>query len=193
MSVIPNIFLAAQNNDKDLMIEALKTTSVDLPGENEGYTALMIASNYGFSDMVELLLKSGANVNAQTTGGMTALALSISPKEEEAARIVSQLLAAGADVNLASGGGNTPLMEAAYQGNTTVLKVLLKAGADVNRKNQYAETALMTTLVGGDEPEIIRLLLEAGADKELKSVDDEQAADIAHRLSRTQSFTALCR
>jgi ankyrin repeat protein len=189
--VVPNLFLAAQNNDKDLMIEALKTTDINMAGPG-GYTALMVVANYGFVDMVDYLLSQAPSVNAQSEGGQTALALSISPKEEESALVVEKLLAAGADVNLASGGGNTPLMEAAYQGNKAVLQLVLKAGADVNAVNKFNETALFSALVGGDEPEIVSLLLKAGINKELANTDGELATDIAHRLSRPRSFTVLC-
>lgn len=189
--VVPNLFLAAQNNDKDLMVEALKTTDINMAGPG-GYSALMVVANYGFVDMVDFLLSQGPNVNSQSEGGLTALALSISPKEEESALIVEKLIAAGADVNLASGGGNTPLMEAAYQGNKTVLQLLLKAGANVNATNKFNETALFSVLVGGDEPEIVAILLNAGINKELTNTDGELATDIAHRLSRPRAFTVLC-
>jgi ankyrin repeat protein len=192
MSVVQNLFLAAQTNDIEMMKEALKTTPVDTPAESESYTALMIAANYGFLDMVNLLIEAGANVNAKSDGGVTALQLCISPKHDESARIAVRLLAAGADAHVKTGGGNTPLMEAVYMANMDVIKVLLSANVDVNAKNQYGETALMTVFVGGDEPEIVSLLLDAGADKELVNVDGESAADIAHRLSRAQAFSVLC-
>ena len=38
-----------------------------------GQTALMLAASHGRSDMVELLLASGANVNARDEDGSTAL------------------------------------------------------------------------------------------------------------------------
>lgn len=192
MSVVHNLFTAAQSNDLDLMREALLTADVNMRSESENFTPLMIAANYGFYDMVDMLLTAGADVNAQSEGGSTALSLAISPKYEESAKIVKRLLDVGADVNLVSGVGNSPLMEAVYQGSMPVVDLLLKAGAKVNLVNNHGETALMTVLIGGDEPEIITRLLDSGADKEPLSTAGEQAADIAHRLGRIQSFRVLC-
>ena len=191
-TVVQNIFLAAQTNNIELMRETLKTEDVNTRAPSEAFTPLMIAANYGFYEMVELLLEQGADITAESEGGATALSLSISPKQEECAKIVKRLLQAGAKPNQASGGGNTPLMEACYQGNVAAITLLLEAGADVNAKNQFNETALMTTLIGGDEPLIITTLLKNGADKEVKSSDGETAADIAHRLHRGNSFALLC-
>ena len=193
MSVVHDLFTAAQSNNVDMMRNALLSPTVDvnMRSENEGFTPLMVAANYGFFDLVEMLLAAGADVNAQSDGGTTALILAVSPKQEESAKIISRLLEGGAKVNLVSGGGNSALMEAAYQANTAVIEVLLRSGADINMTNNHGETALMTTLVGGDEPELITRLLQAGADKERITSEGEQAVDIAHRLSRVNSFRVL--
>ena len=46
--------------------------SLNAPGY-DGMSLLMIASNFGHVDIIELLLKKGANVNAQNNKGDTAL------------------------------------------------------------------------------------------------------------------------
>lgn len=192
-TIVQNIFLAAQSNNIELMKETLRTEDVNARAPSEAFTALMIAANYGFYEMVDILLGANADVNAQSEGGATALSLCMSPKYDESAKIAKRLIEAGARVNLASGGGNTPLMEACYQGNVVVINLLIQAGADVNAKNQFNETPLMSVLVGGDEPLLVTTLIANGADRAIVNSDGETAADIAHRLQRTNSFVLLCK
>ena len=74
--------------------------------DNEGYTALMIASRCGYKEGVSVLLNAGANVNIQNIFGATAL--------HEAAKngflaISELLLASGAQSSLIDSIGMTPL------------------------------------------------------------------------------------
>ena len=74
--------------------------------DNEGSTALMIASRYGYKEGVSVLLNAGANVNIQNIFGATAL--------HEAAKngflaISELLLASGAQSSLIDSAGMTPL------------------------------------------------------------------------------------
>ena len=71
--------------------------------------------------------------------------------------IVELLLKAGADPNLAQMQGLTPLM---LTGRSTLLtRLLLDAGADVHLREQTGRTALSYA----EHPEVIRMLLGAGA------------------------------
>ena len=58
-------------------------------------------------------------------------------------------------------------------------RVLLDAGADVNRQGEGGFTALHSAAQNGDE-ELVRLLLERGADPGLATADGKRrAADFA--------------
>jgi len=66
--------------------------------DNYNSTALHIASNRSYKDIVELLIKAGGiNINKQNNGGWTALHLASYNSHE---KIVELLIKAGADINI---------------------------------------------------------------------------------------------
>lgn len=82
------------------------------------------------------------------------------------AELVKQLISTGADVNKADADGWTPLLSAADNGHTEIVKLLLGVlGIDLNRANKYGASPLERA----QTEEIKRLLSDAGgkAGKEL--------------------------
>jgi len=85
-----------------------------------------------------------------------------------AKRSVAFLIEKGADVNLPSANGTTPLMFACSFGKKKgliVARQLIDAGADVNYANQGEATAL-TSAIDRPDAEVVRLLIEKGANVE---------------------------
>lgn len=192
MSGGPPLFVACETNNLELLIDALKTNPVDTRSPNQSFTPLMVAANRGALDLVNHLISEGANVNAQSEGGFTALILAILSYNEICAikqvendnsnpsmAVIKRLLDAGSDVNKVTDGGNTPLQEAALQGNLEIVNLLLAAGADVNFKNEYSETALMVASLKNGNPVVVEALIAAGADVLATDVDGSSALDLA--------------
>jgi ankyrin repeat protein len=94
------------------------------------YTPLQIASKGGNAAVVRALINAGADVNAVTTSGATALHLAAASGNADA---VTALIEKGANVNAKeSEWGQTPLVFAAEYDRADVIRVLLKHGADAN-------------------------------------------------------------
>ena len=74
--------------------------------------------------------------------------------------------------------GWTPLMFAAWQGKTEVIKILLEHGVDVNCKTKYDWAPIDVCCRDGYE-EIVSLLLEKGAPVNLKSTKGYTALGLA--------------
>ena len=81
-------------------------------------------------------------------------------------------LASADTVNAADAAGITPLMLAAVRGQRDIAARLIDKGADVNAADERGFTALFHACYNPDDdrghPEVVELLLAAGADKEAK-------------------------
>ncbi|HEY5846555.1 MAG TPA: ankyrin repeat domain-containing protein [Microlunatus sp.] len=81
------------------------------------------------------------------------------------AEAVTRLLAADASVSARDDTRRTALVAAAYGNHLAVAKQLLAAGADPNVKDETVQSAyLISTSEVGDDPRLLRLLLDHGAD-----------------------------
>jgi ankyrin repeat protein len=154
------IINAVEKGNKKEILKLLKA-GVDVNIKDEdGYTALILASYNGHTETVKILLESGADVNIKDEDGYTAL---ITASSQGHAETVKLLLESGADVNAENKESFTALMYASLNGHIGTVKLLLEAGADANVKNEYGETALDIAESRG-HTETVKLLLEAGAE-----------------------------
>jgi hypothetical protein len=134
---------------------------------------IIAASMNGSAEVVELLLTRGANVNHADSTGVTP---SIAAASVDDAASLGILLDRGADpdARAAVPQSATALMGAAFNGNLEGVRLLLARKPDLHAvsaeraapvKNGFVQFAKVTALhmaVSGGNPEIVRLLLEAG-------------------------------
>lgn len=134
------------------------------------YTPLMMAAREGHAAAVTRLLEAGSNVQAVTETGVTALHLAAAAGQPGA---VEALIAAGAEVNATEAAWEqTPIMWAANEGRTAVVRILTDAGADPSLSSKVV---------------IIKELEEE--DRELSRVRNERMAAI--RAQRVAAATGL--
>lgn len=88
-------------------------------------TPLILAASGGRDKVVNLLLNQGANVNAKTNDGHSALQYAASKNWKT---ICASLLENNADVNITDRRGSTPLHRSASKGNLAIVKLLLEYG-----------------------------------------------------------------
>jgi hypothetical protein len=139
--------------------------------------ALMIAAQKGHKEIVEVLIKAGADTSNHNFAGSTALMNAASCGHKD---IVEILLKAGADVNQ-SRRGWTALMSAATNGHKDTVEVLIRAGADVNAYSLSGSTPLFCAVSKGDK-DSVELLIKAGADFTKQNDKELTALRIAHNL-----------
>ncbi|KAJ1558471.1 hypothetical protein HK096_000190 [Nowakowskiella sp. JEL0078] len=122
---------------------------------------LAIACREDYRDTINILLKSGANVNCDSH---TSARDSNSPLMIACASSNSSLslllLESGADPHIINAEGKTPLYFASKDLYIPVVKALLDLGCDVNHATDMV-TALNNAV---DSPELVSLLLEYGAE-----------------------------
>lgn len=90
----------------------------------------------------------------------------------DSADFVQELIAAGADTHFTRSGGDTSLMDAAGSCKLESAKALLAHGAPINAANIKGETALMYAAHTCRDGQMVKLLLEAGANPNAKTPDD---------------------
>src|SRR3954471_5692072 len=133
---------------------------------------LVDAAEQGNRAAALALLAKGANPNAASPDGTTAVMWAASNDDVE---LVRALVKAGANVKLKNQFGTSALTEAAIVGSAPIIDVLLKAGADPNTKNPEGETPLMAAARSGKVP-AAKVLMEAGADVNAKEEFGGQSA-----------------
>ena len=103
-----------------------KGVNLDKP-DNDGKTALILATYDGNEEIVELLIKKGADVNTVDEDGRTALIYAIYDGNED---IVQLLLKNNAMVNVIDNDGRTPLIWASIEGHLKIASLLIPALAN---------------------------------------------------------------
>lgn len=100
-------------------------------------SGLLCASYMGKTDVVQPLLELGADVNATTPSGQTALHFACT----RYLPIVQTLLQHGADINRRGQDGATPLLAALLHRRRLIARFLLNNGADIRPKLNYGYDA----------------------------------------------------
>ncbi|XP_066438257.1 M-phase phosphoprotein 8 [Eleutherodactylus coqui] len=104
-----------------------------------GMTLVMMAAAAGQDDILRLLIKKGAKINARQRNGTTAL---IHATEKNYLTTVALLLEAGAFVNIQQATGETALMKACKKGNLDTVRLLIEHGADCSILTKHQSNAL---------------------------------------------------
>jgi ankyrin repeat protein len=152
---------AVKNRNQHAARELIEQRADVNVAQADGATPLAWAAYWNNLELADLLLGAGAKPNLANDYGVTPLALACG---KGSAAMVEKLLQSGADPNQAQQMGVTPLMICARTGNAEAVKSLLARKANVNAKqSRRGQTALMWA-ASAKHPEVVRLLLEHGAD-----------------------------
>lgn len=150
-------------------------------------TPLHVAAEKGHSEIVDLLVAHGADLNAQDHLGRVPLLLAVNRGHREIAR---RLAEAGTDATVRTHQGETLLMAALRQEDAELAEWLVERGVDVDAvgTDRRRATALMIAAARGDLA-MVEMLLQHGADPSLTNDRVETALD----LSRSKAVTARLR
>ncbi|MBA3815862.1 MAG: ankyrin repeat domain-containing protein [Parachlamydiaceae bacterium] len=169
--------ILATNRDQPDTVRLLLKAKADPDAQNkQGVGALIRAACNGFTDVVKELLEVNANLNLQNRYGVTALMFAADLGHKEIAEL---LINAKADLNILNRNGDTALILSAAKGHKEIAELLVGAKANLNiQTKKRGWTALMFAvesrykeIIKGRHKEIIKLLLDAGADPDIKDND----------------------
>ncbi|XP_064810181.1 kinase D-interacting substrate of 220 kDa B isoform X2 [Oncorhynchus masou masou] len=147
-----------ENNVPAIKAHLDKFKEVDSRSEN-GQTLLMVTSEQGSIEMVQELIRRGANVNLDDVDCWTAL---ISAAKEGHVEVVKELLANNASLEHRDMGGWSALMWASYKGRVEITQLLLEKGAIPNITGQYSVYPIIWA-AGRGHADIVHLLIHHGA------------------------------
>lgn len=160
--------------------------SVDAANDR-GVTALIAAAYRNHLDVARTLIEAGADVNRQDDTRQSAYLISTSEGYLELLRLT---LASGADVRSLDSFNGTGLIRAADRGHVEIVAELLTTDIDVDHVNRLNWTALLEAVILGDggarHTEVVRLLVEAGADVNLPDGDGVTPLEHAQQRGYTE-------
>ena len=169
--------------DRPDIAACLITAGADV--DKDGWTPLMQAPySCKGTEMVELLIKGGADVNKKTDTGWTALHSAAEKRKD----IATLLLRNGANPNVRGHGERTPLHEAAWFG-PNVIKVLVDNGADVNARDDQGYMPLHFAFYYGLQ-DSVQQLVALGADINARTNSGETILHLAATARRDTSASA---
>ena len=156
---------------------------------NERFTALILASECGNQQIVELLLEKQADPNVQDSKyGRTAL---FQASQFGHYQVVEILLQKGADPNIHDNDGWTALIAGSENGHQQVVELLLEKQVDPNVQNsENGVTALILASEFGHY-QVVEILLKSGADPNIHDNEGYTALILASQNGHQQVVELL--
>ncbi|MFH1197137.1 MAG: ankyrin repeat domain-containing protein [bacterium] len=163
-----DIFNAVKNNDlsklKDIVENDL--TKINSEDENER-TPLHWAARGVYYEIMRYLVAKGADVNARDNNNITALISVVSRNNLEAATL---LLDNGAKIQEEDNLRKAPIFYAIGSESQKMMELLIKRGAYLEPVNNYKRTPLLMTCRETGALQIVKLLVESGANINAKDI-----------------------
>ena len=125
---------------------------------------MIIASNCNNLDVVNSLIKHGANIHLVDRYGRAALHCSITVVDHDSVTVLRSLIKNGADVNALTNDKCSPLMMSSLSSSMNVVTILVENGANMDIQNQDGDTALHYAVCATrNSSEVVHKLVTLGA------------------------------
>ena len=171
----------------------LPDVEVNYAANDDSFIALHCAVQEGHADVVEVLIDAGADIDAKTSDACTPFHYAC---EDGKLTILKMLLKAGANVCATYNDGDTCLKAASGNGHTETVRYLVGLKeVDVNHTADGGETALHHAVIRNNEshPEVVQVLIDAGADIEIKNGNGRSPLHTASRFGKLGTVKMLVR
>ncbi len=150
-----------------------------------------MAAQHAKENIVNSLLKAGADPNQMTNAGKSPLSMAVTSGNLEAVKV---LLENGAYPDLVDSGGSTPLMWAVQNAHNKtskdVVKVLLKQNLDLKKTDSQGLTAFDRLCCSKGDVDIGIMLMDSGA--EIITEVDKTKPRTSLMMCALNGHTALC-
>ena len=150
----------------DRMLEEVLRSGIDIHARENGETLLHVAARRRRLRALELLADHGAELDAENGNGKTAFCHA---SRRGFAEIASALTIRGASVVLAPA---DQFAVAVVQGRMDEARGMLDKTPEVIRTGNPGEDRLLADMAGRPHPDVVRFLVDAGADLSAPGLDD---------------------
>lgn len=181
---------AEGDNTGEILRRHAAGEDIDVIRKEDGFSSLHLAARYGNAEMVETLLKCGAKIDRRNNNGHTPLHLAATFKEGPTIRM---LLKYGADPNEQDNEGDFCLL---YLPQVHALSDMYRIfldhpKIDVNLRNHAGETALHYMAKSGTPAKVMKLLIDAGADCNIRDGGGRTPLDVAEANGKQEAAEFL--
>lgn len=148
---------------------ALSSQSLDInlgPDEDDYFDLLVRIIDWAPYEVIERLYEETSHLAYVHEGRSM---FSVAAERRDDPRVTALLMRHRPSADDPDPLGFTPLMYAVLNERTETVKLLLSSGVDVNYRSKEGFTALHFAAANNAGPDIIRLLLKAGADPRIKT------------------------
>ncbi len=189
-----SIPIASNINFYNENINALKYIigkGLDFNLYNDPHPPLYDAAQYGYTEVVRLMIEAGADVNIKNYNGVTPLAVAIDYNRIE---VIELLLKAGAETELDVEGIIQPI---ARIKSKEVIDLLLKYGIDINEKDSDGFGCVFGLLLSSsdfrdnDLIETLKYAIKMGADRNYETNDGDTPLNYAIKRGYSQEIIDL--
>ena len=147
------------------VIQSIIDQGVDVNATNkEGDTPLMLASQNGNEDAINVLLSTGANRSRTFKDRYGDTWMHYAAREDCSNEILQSFIDHGHDVNATNEMNVTALMLVSENGNVDAMNVLLRAGADRTIKDAVGNTWIHYAVRGYCSKDFIQSIIDQGDD-----------------------------
>ncbi len=176
------MYAAAYNDPPIVEFFVEKTNDINARNE-DGETALTRAVDYNWAKVVALLSSEGGGADINDEKGNTLayyLIQSYYPNyAEDFNEKLSILQEQGLDLTVIQAKGNTLFHLAAEKNNLDLFKKVYALEVDVNQQNEEGTTPLQIAAMKATNDDILKYLIEIGADTEVVPAFDETVYGLA--------------
>ncbi|WP_309075894.1 ankyrin repeat domain-containing protein [Paenarthrobacter sp.] len=184
---------ATSSPSPDPSSSAVLPTTLSPEAQIETDRLLILAAKANDVARVRELIAEGGNVNAKDDIQDSAFLYAGAEGFNE---VLQLTLAAGADVRSTNRYGGTALIPASEHGHTETVRILIAAGVPVDHVNNLGWTAMQEAILlnngGPKQQDVVRQLLAAGANPDIRDPQGRTALQNAERLGFTE-IAALVR
>ena len=157
----------------------------------ENCSALMLASKKGNVDVMNVLLREGADQATEDSFGFSWIHYAVLGDCRK--EVIQSVLDHGADVNTTSKKNVTPLMLAGEKGNVDAMAVLINAGANKEIKNFFGLTWVHYVIHGDCSKEVLHSIIDLGADVNATNKRNISVLMMASKKGNTDTVNVLLR